>query len=55
MSEKEQIEHFSNELDNLVDRFRAEYDLTYGSIVGALHMKAHLLCREAQEREDETE
>lgn len=53
MSEKEQIEQFSNELDKLVERFRKEYELTYGSVVGSLHMKAYLLCKEAQEREDE--
>lgn len=56
MSEREQINHLSNEIDKLVDRMRAEYELSYAAIVGVLHFKAHLLCDEATERgkEDET-
>lgn len=53
MSESEQVKHLGDELDRLVDRFRSEYDMTYASVVGVLHMKAHLLCAEAAEREDE--
>jgi hypothetical protein len=53
MTEKEQIDHFANELDNLVNRFRTEYEMTYASIVGILQMKIHLLCGEAEDREDE--
>lgn len=53
MSEKEQIDHFANELDSLVNRFRTEYEMTYASIVGTLQMKAHLLCVEAEDRADE--
>lgn len=48
-----QVEHFADELDRLVDRFRSEYDLSYAAVVGTLHMKANLLCNEAEEREDE--
>lgn len=55
MSEKEQVEHFANELDALVDRFRKEYDIMFSSVVGALQMKAWLLCREAQDRAEELE
>lgn len=55
MSEKEQVDHFANELDNLVERFRTEYDISYSSVVGTLQMKIHLLCSEASERGDEPE
>jgi hypothetical protein len=51
VSDKEQIFQFGDELDRLVNRFRAEYDLSYAAIVGTLHMKAHLLCAEAAERD----
>lgn len=53
MSDNEQIKHFGDEVDKLVDRFRTEYDLSYASVVGVLQMKIHLLCSEAEEREDE--
>jgi hypothetical protein len=52
MTEGEQTTQFANELDKLVQRFRAEYDLTYAAVVGVLQMKSHLLCQEAEERED---
>jgi len=48
-----QVIHFGNELDNLVERFRKEYDISYAAIVGTLQMKAWLLCQEADEREEE--
>ena len=50
MSEHEQIQHFADELDKLVDRFRSEYEIAYGSIIGALHIKAHDLIDEANDR-----
>lgn len=53
MDANEQIKHFANELDNLVDRYRIEYDLSYAAVVGALAMKQHLLCGEAEERHNE--
>lgn len=53
MSEKEQIDHFSNDLDRLVERYRNEYDISYAAVVGTLQMKIHLLCDEASESEDE--
>lgn len=53
MSEKEQIDHFSDDLDRLVDRYRKEYEISYGSAIGALQMKIHTLCAEAGGREDE--
>lgn len=50
----EQIQHFADEIDKIVERFRAEYDLPYASAVGTLMMKAHLLMVEAEGRSDET-
>lgn len=49
----QQVDHFANDLDAMVDRYRAEYDLTYADVIGALTIKIHLLCMEADEREDE--
>lgn len=49
----EQIQHFADEIDRIVERFRAEYDLPYASAVGVLMMKAHLLMVEAEGRSDE--
>lgn len=53
MNEKEQTQHFADELDNLVERFRKEYDLTYAAVVGTLQMKAFTLMQEANDRSDE--
>lgn len=53
MTEKEQVDHFANEIDNLVNRFRIEYDMSYAAVVGVLQMKIHLLCGEAEARADE--
>lgn len=50
MSDKEQIEHFANDIDKLVDRCRSEYEMSYAAIVGVLVMKSHLLCDEAEEQ-----
>jgi hypothetical protein len=53
VSDKEQIAHFANELDAIVDRFRSEYDITYAAVVGTLQMKIHNLCNEAATKGDE--
>lgn len=53
MTDKEQTDHFANELDALVDRFRSEYEMSYAVVIGTLQMKIHLLCNEAEERSDE--
>jgi hypothetical protein len=50
---EEQVEHLSNELDRLIDRFRDEYDISFAAVVGVLYAKAFLLCQEAQNRKDE--
>lgn len=58
MSDSEQTKAFADELDNLVERYRSEFDITFAQVVGVLHMKAFLLCEEASNRdpdEDEPE
>ncbi len=47
-----QVEHFSKELDKLVDRFRREYDISYAEVVGCLYMKTHELFDEAKEESE---
>lgn len=48
----EQVTQFADEIDKLVERFRAEYDMTYAGVVGVLQMKIHLLCEEATEENE---
>lgn len=48
----QETEHFSNELDALIERFRHEYDITYAEMTGALQMKIFLLNREAEQRQE---
>jgi len=53
MTEKEQIDKLADAIDALINEYRVEFDLTYASVVGVLQMKAHLLMREAEEKQDE--
>ena len=39
MTQNEQVYQFAHELDNLVARVMAEYDLTAASIIGTLAIK----------------
>lgn len=50
-----QTQQLADDLDKLVDRYRAEYDLSYADVVGVLHMKAWLMCDEASRHEDDLE
>lgn len=47
MDQTTQIQHFCNDLDALIDRYAANFDLNYASIIGALQMKSYLLYHEA--------
>ena len=49
MDEKRQIKAFAEDIERLVDRYRNEFDLSYASVVGTLHMQASTLCLESQE------
>ena len=54
MDGEEQTEHFSKELDRLIQRFRQEYSLTYASAVGTLNIKAtELILQGIAERDQE--
>jgi len=46
---KSSVDHFADELDRLVQRFRFEYSLSYAEAVGCLMMRAHTLMVEADE------
>jgi hypothetical protein len=46
VSEKSQIDHFASDLDALVNRYRAEYELTVASVVGVLEVQKHALIQE---------
>lgn len=47
MSDKEQTDRFSHDLDALVERYRKEYDLSYASVIGVLLLQIHMLSDEA--------
>lgn len=60
METSQQINAFAGDLDSLVHRFRYEFDLSYASVIGVLTLKAHALCAESlngddEEGDDETE
>jgi len=55
VSRIQQVAAFANDLDNLVDRYEQEFDLTYVEVIGVLHLKTHLLCRDAEEDDAEDE
>jgi len=53
MSEREQIEAFADDLDNLVGRYCDEFDLTTASAVGVLAFKMHTLMAHAQKQHED--
>ena len=53
MSGKEQIDAFASDLDKLIERYRLEFELTYAAVIGVLFLKAHLLCDESTDVEDD--
>jgi len=48
MTQPDQAQHFANDLEALITRYRHEYDLTYSTMVGVLHLQTFMLCREAE-------
>lgn len=46
MTEREQIQHLRDDIAKLIERYRKEYDLTYASVVGVLHITAFELLQE---------
>lgn len=49
MTSEQQIEHFENDLDALVERYRKEFDMTYAAVIGCLQLQIHALSDEAME------
>jgi len=47
MSHQEQIAAFGNEVANVIDRFREEFDLPYSSVIGTLQIHIAQLSAEA--------
>ena len=52
MSHSEQINHFANEIQRVVDRFRSEYELPLASAVGVLNCVIFDLMQDAVEDEE---
>lgn len=50
MTEGEQTQHFAEDLDRLVERYRQEYEIGYIPVIGVLHAKATLLTNEVYDR-----
>lgn len=55
MTDQEQVNHFSDALDALVNRHCREFDLTYFSVIGVLHLKLHELCQDSASAPDHDE
>lgn len=54
MTQNTQQDQFYLELNNLIDRFRSEYDLTVASAVGVLEVvKMELFMGEMEQNEEE--
>ena len=50
---KRGTEHFNEELHNLIDRYRAEYEMTYAEIIGSLTIAAIALSKEKLGEDDD--
>jgi hypothetical protein len=51
VTEREQQTAFAGDLDKLVARYRAEFQMSYASVIGCLHLMAAMLAIEANEDE----
>lgn len=50
----EQIRHFQNELDKLIQRYRHEYNITYASVIGILFAAAQLMVDETKTKKNQS-
>ena len=55
MPKPDPLQNFCNDLDNLIDSYSENPELTYASIIGALQIKSHLLCQESMENHEDDE
>ena len=53
MDQAAQTKAFEADLNKLVDRYRAECDFTYASVIGVLFLKTQQLAKEAGEETDD--
>ena len=53
MKQEDQQDAFYIELENLIDRYRSEFNMTYASFIGVLHMAVWELSNECLNVEDE--
>ncbi len=53
MTDREQIQAFSDDLRILIEKYIAEFDLTTAAAVGVLQIKVHELIQSALDRDDE--
>lgn len=53
MTEREQIDAFATDLDKLVGRYCAEFELSTASAIGVLEIKIHTLIAHAVKGDDE--
>jgi hypothetical protein len=44
---RKQVKHFAIEIDNVIERFRKEYDMTFAEMIGVLQLEIHTLSAEA--------
>tara|TARA_R110000803_G_scaffold209965_2_gene280557 strand:- start:14270 stop:14425 length:156 start_codon:yes stop_codon:yes gene_type:complete len=51
MTQEQQQAAFQKELDDLIDRYREEFDLTYPSLVGVLYLTANMAANEREEED----
>lgn len=55
MDEPTQIQHLESDVEKTVTRFRKEYEITYASVIGVLHLQIAKLEQEALETEENGE
>lgn len=55
MNEQDQIGHFNDDLQRLLDKYSAEFDMSLASQVGTLMCKIYELISSSYEEEDDDE
>lgn len=54
MTDRDQIEAFAQELDNLIERFENEFELPNVAAVGVMQLKIHAMLSQQLEDNDES-
>lgn len=52
-TQKDEIGAFAADLDNLIERTRRDCNITFAAMIGALHIKTDLLCRDLEKLMEE--